>query len=482
MLRRLTLRPRSLSGLILLGFIVVAMPLLFGTINAAIEMRSLSNASERLVTNGVAATQYTQAIVRQVASLERTARLFQILRRDGLLETFRQNHQLLAQTLDGLEGLPGDPARAEVIERIRLTTNSIERGLAGPDARAINDALRQFTQLSKDAGQLSTLASRQTDRELKELRAETERTRQRILWQTAALLPVTLGLMLLFALFVGRPIRQIDRAIEAIGHGRLSEPVSVKGPTDLQALGRQLEWLRVRLGEIAEERNRFLRHMSHELKTPLANMREGTELLLEGAVGPLNHEQREVGGILRENSLRLQRLIENLLSYSEWQAKRGGLDLTQLDLRAMIRGAIETYHLPISGHRLTLVQQVDDVEFSADRAKLRLILDNLVSNAVKFTPDGGTITVRGRREGDDVVIEVADSGPGVPPAERKRIFEAFYQGATPQGGLVRGTGIGLSVVQEFVQAHGGTVELVDGEFPGAHFRVRLPAAGATTVR
>ena len=479
--RRLTLRPRSLSGLILIGFIAVALPLLFGTINAAIEMRNLSTASERLVTNGVAATQYTQAIVRQVASLERTARLFQILRRDGLLETFRQNHQLLVQTLDGLEGLPGDPDRAEVIERIRLTTNSIERGLVAPDQRSTNDALRQFTQLSKDAGQLSTLASRQTDRELKELRAETERTRQRILWQTAALVPVTLALMLLFTLFVGRPIRQIDRAIEAIGHGRLNEPVSVKGPTDLQALGRQLEWLRVRLGEIAEERNRFLRHMSHELKTPLANLREGTELLLEGAVGPMNNEQREVGGILRENSLRLQRLIENLLSYSEWQAKRGGLDVSELSLPAMVQAAVETYQLPINAHRLTLVQQVDDVSLNADRAKLRLILDNLVSNAVKFTPDGGTITVRGRRDGDDVVIEVADTGPGVPPAERERIFEAFYQGATPQGGLVRGTGIGLSVVQEFVQAHGGTIELVDGEFPGAHFRVRLPARGMAAV-
>jgi two-component system sensor histidine kinase GlrK len=472
--RRISLRPRSLSGLILLGFIAVALPLLFGTINAAIEMRNLSTASERLVTNGVAATQYTQAIVRQVASLERTARLFQILRRDGLLETFRQNHQRLVQTLEGLENLPGDPDRAAVIERIRLTTNSIVRGLAAPDQRSTNDALRQFTQLSKDAGQLSTLASQQTDRELKELRAETERTRQRILWQTAALVPVTLGLMLLFTLFVGRPIRQIDRAIEAIGHGRLNEPVSAKGPTDLRALGRQLEWLRVRLGEIAEERNRFLRHMSHELKTPLANLREGTELLLEGAVGPLNNEQREVGGILRENSLRLQRLIENLLSYSEWQAKRSGLDVGELSLPAMVQAAIDTYQLPINAHRLTLVREVDDVSFSADRAKLRLILDNLVSNAVKFTPDGGTITLRGRRDGDDVVIEVADTGPGVPADERARIFEAFYQGATPQGGLVRGTGIGLSVVQEFVQAHGGTIELVDGEFPGAHFRVRLP--------
>ncbi len=474
MTRPLTLRPRSLSGLILLGFIAVALPLLFGTINAAVEMRNLSTASERLVANGVAATQYTQAIVRQVASLERTARLFQILRRPALLDTFRQNHQLLARTLDGLEGLPGDPDRAEVIVRIRLTTNSIERGLGAPDPRATNDALRQFTQLSKDAGQLSTLATQQTDRELRELRAETERTRQRILWQTAALIPVTLGLVLLFTLFVGRPIRQIDRAIEAIGHGRLNEPVAVKGPADLEALARQLEWLRVRLGEIAEERNRFLRHMSHELKTPLANLREGTELLLEGAVGPLNNEQREVGGILRENSLRLQRLIENLLSYSEWQTKRGGLDVAELVLPVMVQGAIETYQLPINAHRLTLVRQVDDVSFNADRAKLRLILDNLVSNAVKFTPDGGTITVRGRRDGDDVVIEVADTGPGVPVAERERIFEAFYQGATPQGGLVRGTGIGLSVVQEFVQAHGGTIELVDGEFPGAHFRVRLP--------
>jgi len=137
-----TFRPRSLSGLILLGFVVVALPLLFGTINAAIEMRNLSSASERLVTNGVAATQFTQAIVRQVASLERTARLFQILRCDGLLETFRQNHQRLVQTLDGLENLPGDPDRAAVIERIRLTTNSIERGLTAPDQRSTNDALR----------------------------------------------------------------------------------------------------------------------------------------------------------------------------------------------------------------------------------------------------------------------------------------------------------------------------------------------------
>jgi two-component system sensor histidine kinase GlrK len=119
---------------------------------------------------------------------------------------------------------------------------------------------------------------------------------------------------------------------------------------------------------------------------------------------------------------------------------------------------------------------VPDLALMADREKLQLILDNLISNAVKFTPDGGTITLRAAYDdpGRNLVFDVADTGPGIPLEERPRIFEAFYQGATPQGGLVRGTGIGLSVVQEFVHAHGGSIELVDGEFPGAHFRVLLP--------
>ena len=476
-MRRLSfLRPRSLSGLILLGFAIVALPLLLGTISAAVEMRNLASASERLVVNGVAATQYTQALVRQVSSLERTVRLYQIIPRPALLETFRQNRSLLVQTLDSFAQLPGDPDRGQVIAHMRTTIDAISLGVTSSAKTALAGALRDFGELSKDAGQLSSLASAQTDRELKQLQSETEQARRRLFWQASALVPVTLALIVFFAVFFARPIRQIDAAIGNIGHGRLSEPVAVRGPSDLEALGGQLEWLRLRLGEIAEERNRFLRHMSHELKTPLANIREGTELLMEGAVGTLNSEQREVAGILRDNSLRLQRLIENLLSYSEWQAKRSGLEVSEIRLQPLVKSAIETYQLPINAHRLRLDLQVDDVSLQADRAKLKLILDNLISNAVKFTPDGGTIAVRARldSEGKEVVLDVADSGPGIPTAERTRIFDAFYQGATPQGGLVRGTGIGLSVVQEFVHAHDGSVAIVDGEFAGAHFRVRLP--------
>ena len=481
-MRRVSFRPRSLTGLILLGFVIVALPALLGTISAAIEMRNLSDASERLVVDGVAATQYTQALVRQVSSLERTVRLYQIIPRPGLLDTFRQNRGLLAQTLDSFAALPGgNDERAEVIAQMRDRLEVIGKGIDSGSATPTTHALREFNELSRDAGRLSALASQQTDRELKQLQAETERARRRLFWQSATVVPITLGLMVLFAVFLARPIHEIDAAISNIGHGQLSTPVAVKGPSDLQALGRQLEWLRLRLTDIAEERNKFLRHMSHELKTPLANIREGTELLMEGAVGTLSVEQREVAGILRDNSLRLQRLIENLLSYSEWQARRSDLEVGEIRLQPLVKSAIETYQLPINAHGLRLDLQVPDLALSADRAKLKLVLDNLLSNAVKFTPDGGTIMVRARLDAaaDVVVLDVADSGPGVPEHERARVFDAFYQGATPQGGLVRGTGIGLSVVKEFVLAHGGTIEIVEGESAGAHFRVRLPVTPAS---
>jgi two-component system sensor histidine kinase GlrK len=219
--------------------------------------------------------------------------------------------------------------------------------------------------------------------------------------------------------------------------------------------------------------------MSHELKTPLANIREGSELLVEGAVGGLAPEQREVAGILRDNSLRLQRLIENLLSYSEWQARRGKLEISEFDLRPLVQATIDSHQLAIVARRIRVESDLADLRLQADRPKLRLVIDNLLSNAIKFTPDGGTITLRAAEDRDWLQLDVADTGPGIAPEDRGHIFEAFYQGATPAGSLVRGTGIGLSVVQEFVRAQGGSVELVDGEARGARFRVRMPMVVAT---
>jgi two-component system, NtrC family, sensor histidine kinase GlrK len=224
----------------------------------------------------------------------------------------------------------------------------------------------------------------------------------------------------------------------------------------------------------AQERNRFLRHMSHELKTPLANIREGTELLMDGVVGELDSNQREVTGILRENGIKLQRLIENLLSFSAWKTSSVGLEATEFRLRPLVKQVLENQQLTLLGQRVRLDVRVEDVTLVADRGKLRLILDNLLSNAIKYSPKGGTIHLGARSAEQQLLLDVADSGPGIAPEERGHIFDAFYTGKAAKGGSVKGTGIGLSVVLEFVSAHGGTVQIVDGEYPGAHFRITMP--------
>jgi two-component system sensor histidine kinase GlrK len=476
-------KPRSLSGLMLLGFGLVAIPLLIAVVNAAVQIRRLAERSETLVVQGVQATRYNQLLFEQIASLERNARLYQVIADRELLEIYRDNHVRFQDTLAALAKLNHDATSDARLEMLRAESVAIRQTLvsSAPNSRQLSLAVGNFSRLWETASALAGTSRQQIDQQLETLQRATEEAQRSLYWQSAALIPVTLVLILVFTLLLLRPLRQIDRVISELGRGTFSRPIKVSGPNDLVALGRQLEWLRTRLLELAQEKNRFLRHMSHELKTPLANIREGTELLLDGAVGHLDNDQREVTAILRENGMKLQRLIENLLSFSEWQARSVGLDVSEFRLRPLVKAVLESQQLTLVGQRVRLDVRVEDVTIAADRGKLKLILDNLLSNAIKFTPHGGTIHIHAQGARDQLVLDVADTGPGIPPEERGRIFEAFYQGKSPQGGPLKGTGIGLSVVIEFVQAHGGAIELVDGQFAGAHFRIRLPLRQPTSI-
>jgi two-component system sensor histidine kinase GlrK len=322
---------------------------------------------------------------------------------------------------------------------------------------------------------LTNVLSAYVDAELSALQERARDAQKVSAWQVAALVPGTLVLVLIFTFLVARPISQIDKAIHQLGQSGFSKPIQIKGPTDLERLGRQLEWLRVRLLDLAQEKNKFLRHMSHELKTPLANIREGTELLLDGSVGELDEAQSEVTDILRMNGLKLQQLIENLLSFSAWQTKSEVLTLSDFPLRAQVISVAKAQRLALKAANIQLKLDVEDIIVNADQDKIRTVLDNLLSNAIKFTPRGGLITIRANRLPSSFVLEFGDTGPGIPEEEGPRIFEAFFQGRREQGGQVGGTGIGLSVVLECIQAHDGSVELVDSdEFRGAHFRIHIP--------
>jgi two-component system, NtrC family, sensor histidine kinase GlrK len=477
-------RPKSLSGLMLIGFTIVATPLLFAIVNAAVQMNRLSTRSEQLVVHGVRVTRNNQRMFEEIGALERTARLYQIIGTAEALDAYGRNQEHLAETLDELLALPLDDQAHEDALALQAEANRLHWELARntPNSARTADLIKAFPQLDDMASKVSNQVSAQIDRELSSLQQATQLAQRNLFWETLLLVPLTLAVVGVFTYLFGRPIRAIDRAISELGRGTFSRPIAIRGPADLERLAAQLEWLRVRLLDLAQEKNRFLRHMSHELKTPLANIREGTELLMDGAVGELQSSQREVTAILRENGMKLQRLIENLLSFSAWQAKSVGLEISEFKLRPLIKSVLENQQLTLVAQRVRLDVHVEDLTPLADRGKVRLILDNLLSNAIKFTPRGGTISIHARADREQLVLDVMDSGPGIPADERNRIFEAFYQGKTPQGGHVKGTGIGLSVVTEFVNAHGGSIEILEAKTGGAHFRVRLPMRQAVKPR
>ena len=470
-------RPRSLNGLILVGFGLVAAPLLVAVLWALFNLDRLATQSEQLVFSGVAAAENNRLLVEQAASLERVARQFIILRTPDSLQLLQQDLGRIEGRLEQMRELTEKANATSLLDGIADGASKIVVALSDPELSVgeTQVAISAIAPLRAQVSRLTQELSAHVDSELRKLQESTRDAQKISAWQVAALIPGTIILVLFFTLLVARPIRQIDEAITQLGQSGFSKPIQIKGPTDLERLSDQLEWLRLRLLELAQEKNRFLRQMSHELKTPLANIREGTELLLDGTVGELEKPQREVTDILRMNGLKLQQLIENLLSFSAWQTKNEVLTLSDFPLRAVVISVAKEQRLALKAAHIQLRLAVEDIIVNADRDKIRTVLDNLLSNAIKFTPKGGYVTIRAKQATSSFSIEFADTGPGIPTEEGPRVFEAFFQGRREQGGHVAGTGIGLSVVLECIEAHNGTVEIVNtGEFPGAHFRIDIP--------
>jgi two-component system, NtrC family, sensor histidine kinase GlrK len=470
----------------LLGLALIAVPLLVAVLTAALQIRQLADTGQKIVVEGVTAARASQELFSEISSLERTARLYDVLNDPNLLELYRRQDARLTATRVQLEHrIQSTNSRQTLGELGELQRNigqSVMSMQAGKGTANASGMSRRFSDLAALADKVAAQSNAQIDTEVAALEAQTQQARRRLLWQAGLLIPLTIIAIIVLTVAVGRPLRQLDRAISELGEGTFSNQIAVSGPHDLERLGGQLEWLRQRLLDLAQERNRFLRHMSHELKTPLANIREGTELLMDGAVGELDSNQREVAGILRENGIKLQRMIENLLSFSAWQTSSGvGLEATQFRLRPVVKQVLENQQLTLLSQRVRLDVRIEDVTLIADRSKVRLILENLISNAVKYSPKGGTIHLRARTAAEMLELDVADSGPGIPVEDRAHVFEAFYTGRASKSSAVKGTGIGLSVVLEFVSAHGGTVQIVDGEFPGAHFRIRMPSRPVNNI-
>ena len=193
------------------------------------------------------------------------------------------------------------------------------------------------------------------DREVVRLRASAETVQRQLILLVMFGTAVALAIALILSRYIARPIAELDGSIRQLGDADFSRPIKVSGPEDLQTLGERLDWLRRRLGELEAEKNRFLRHLSHELKTPLTALREGAELLNDQVGGPLAPPQRQVVTIMRDNSVKLQRLIEELLDYQRALHAAASLEPRPVALDALVREVARSHELAMRAKAQALV-------------------------------------------------------------------------------------------------------------------------------
>jgi signal transduction histidine kinase len=228
-----------------------------------------------------------------------------------------------------------------------------------------------------------------------------------------------------------------------------------------------------RSNELSRQRDEFVASVSHELRTPLTSICGYAELLTKGAT--LGADEDRWVQVIGRNADRLHKLVTDLLLVAEVNAGKFALEFGDVDLSTVVADAVEAAEPSAESAGLTLTDDREaQISLRGDAARLAQVLDNLLSNAIKFTPAGGSVSVRTTLHDGTAVLEVADSGLGIAPADQQLLFERFYRTEQAAKSAVQGTGLGLAISKAIVEAHSGTIRVANTPGAGTTFRIELP--------
>ena len=475
-------RPHSFFALLLTGFFFVSLPLLIALYSSMQILDDLMLQSTVAVYSSVDMVTSSRKVAELLQDEERKARVYNVLGEPAQLLEVNKTHEDIEKALESLVPFNNDEQLVQLIEELKFKENYIVVVLnnAAIDPEQIKKEQEQVLSLYQDLTKLANSVVRSSNQlmidEIEALKLKVNQDKEKLIWQTSGLISSTILLIVVFMALISRPIRQINKGIERLGDGNFTTPVNVLWPKDLQELGQKLDWLRKRLAKLDKEKIKLVAHISHDLKTPLASIKEGASLLHDELIGPINNDQKEVVAILDKNCSKLQALIENILSFNMAQARDTPYEKNRVKLDELIETVVADHRNSILARNIKLDVQLDDLEVNGNQKQLKTVFDNIVSNAVKFTPGNGIIRISLKKDGKLAACLVEDSGPGIDEEDRARIFTPFFQGKGSEKAVVKGSGLGLSISKEYVQNHDGTIRLLNGK-KGARFLVTLPLSG-----
>lgn len=463
--------PRSLLRLVLLGNLLMMMPLLAAIVYAEITVERITEQSELMAGEANRAGQLSWELPEDLRQMERILRQYVVLGDPSLIDDYIVARNEWRRRSATFAEIPLIKSLRPKIGELMAVEDNAYRSL-GSSGEGLPELQTTVTQILERSIAMADEAARIVDAERLSFRTRAEELRDRLMVGIAAALITALVLLLLGRRLMARLLSRVERAVQALGEGQLDRRIALRGPDDLKRIGERLEWLRCRLRELEEQRTRVLRHVSHELKTPLAALREGSSLLSDQVAGPLTPQQSRIVGIMHSNALRLQTLIDGLLRLQRAEHALDRFERVRLRFDDVIQQVLATQQLAVRDRRLRIMGTLAPLTVTGGREEITTIVSNLVANAIKYSPAGGTINLSLTRDGDQAVFNVVDQGPGIPKDDRAKIFEPFFR-ARGTANSVAGTGLGLAIASEFVHAHHGLLALLDSP-AGAHFQVRLP--------
>lgn len=460
--------PRSLLRLVLIAFTLVLLPLILLVIQNARSLERVTSLAQEGIKNAVVDTRRATDMNDLALEMERYIRRYVVLENPELRASYLrllERYQVELERL--LLGIEGGSLGASLQHQLVGLQN-----LGQLEIEEIREHADLFDDFNSATFKLSELTRSQIDERIELVRDHVTLIRQQLWMLSGALGGASLLLALLFTYLIIRPVRQLEQRILSLGAGIEPPAKPIRGPAELVALGGKLQWLHLRLRELEAQKLQFLRHLSHELKTPLASLREGADLLLEQVTGPLTAEQEEICELLVHNSFRLQDLIEQLLDYNRIQQVKVHKELVAIT--PLIEQSLTAHKLTIESKGLQVRMVLDDATVLADSHRLKLVLDNLISNAVNYVDAQGELQITATATTEYYALAVANTGDPIPMAERERIFEPFVQGSQVRTGVLKGSGIGLSIAREAAISMGGDLLLHSEENALVCFELCLP--------
>lgn len=461
-------------NLILLGFSFVALPLAISLLFTANKLSHLAKQSSETIFEVASLTQLNTELSDTLSNIERSASQYLVLRDDELQQLFLNQQQALSQIIKKTLKHNHNKILAQLLTKMLTASIQIKSQLSSELINSIT--LVQLQQEFKALIALKVEIKHYSDSLIKQkaddVKLSNEAARSNI-FNSLYIIPLSLLIALLFLVIIIRPLKRLIARIHDLEQGNFQEKITFTGAAEFEEIASALDMMRARLHALELQKSSFIRHISHELKTPLAAIREGTELIHDNSVGPLNSDQQEICDIIKLSVHRLQRLIEDLLDFNIVLDSTSLVANENIALLAIITEVINERQLDIKRKNLTINTPTNDIYLHSNATQLKVVFDNILSNAIKYSPQSGTITLLSRCHNGNVEIAFIDEGTGITLEDQDKVFDAFYQGAPPKHSQIKGSGLGLTIVKELLLRLQGTITLTNSDV-GAVATITLP--------